>query len=321
MFTEHTSLLTKRMSESDKTRHELVPTTRTTADAPCSASETGSTEDEDVACCDSVDAMSTTDILFITLVTNTVFTVSQGVAAILSNSVSLQGDSADMAVDTVTYGLNYWVESNKKTETKDTKQKMACIESFVVAVSAFALLIFTCLLFVEAGERLRDGKDEYEVEAIVVFIFSSMNLAMNVVQATMFVQAFLRKEERSETANVNLLSAAAHVFADTLRTISEMVSSSLAVWAGLDPVLTDAWASLIVNTLVLASAAGLLYSLLQRWRAYCREREGKEVSGEEQGKYVVVADVEALRQREIGAVDAPPCERMWEGAEVSDAIL
>ena len=46
--------------------------------------------------------LDSTCILWLTLMVNVVFTIGQIIAGYLSNSVSLQGDSADMAVDCIT---------------------------------------------------------------------------------------------------------------------------------------------------------------------------------------------------------------------------
>ena len=99
----------------------------------------------------------------------------------------------------------------------------------------------------------------------------------------------MRKDERSEASNVNMLSAAAHVFADSMRTVSELVSSALAVWFGLDAVVTDAWASFLVNTSVLVAALALLYSLVRRFKS-CED--GFEVIDDE-GRARVRASTDA----------------------------
>ena len=117
------------------------------------------------------------------------------------------------------YALNVWVEKAKSDPTANltAKRRMAWLEGVVVAISALALLIFTCFLFVEAGERIVAGPSaETAVEAVMVFVFASLNLMVDVVQATLMARVLWRKDERSEGDNVNMLSAAAHVLADTL---------------------------------------------------------------------------------------------------------
>ena len=58
-----------------------------------------------------------------------------------------------------------------------------------------------------------------------------------------------------------------HIMADTLRTVSELVSAQLSLSFGFDPVATDAWASFVVNLLVVGSALFLLKTVCTRmWR-------------------------------------------------------
>ena len=57
--------------------------------------------------------LSTEATLLWTAFLNGVFAISQGVASFLSHSLSLLGDSGDMAVDTLTYLLAYYIERQK----------------------------------------------------------------------------------------------------------------------------------------------------------------------------------------------------------------
>ena len=58
--------------------------------------------------------LSGSQVLLVTAVLNGVFCVSQGVASQLSHSLALLGDSIDMAADTVTYALAFWIERRKE---------------------------------------------------------------------------------------------------------------------------------------------------------------------------------------------------------------
>lgn len=159
-------------------------------------------------------------------------------------------------------------------------------------------------LFHDAVVRITHDHEDITEKPMFVFVFSALNLVLDIVQAiaitttaitttittittthhyhpsshthhhhviqvTLYFRYWWREEDA--ITNVNLLSAAAHVFADTIRTLSEMVSSSLAVWCALDPVTTDAWASFLVNFVVLVSAVGLMLSTLAHLSCHAKK--------------------------------------------------
>merc|ERR1711990_1220091 len=79
----------------------------------------------------------------------------------------------------------------------------------------------------------------------------------------------LETREHRQVANpddLNLKSAFAHVGADTLRTISELVAAFIIEVLGADAVATDAATSILINITILASGLYILLSLLQRCR-------------------------------------------------------
>lgn len=207
-------------------------------------------------------------VLLVTLVTNAIFTVSQFVGSVLSNSLALYGDSLDMAIDTITYALNLWVE--RVRDSGINHRRALYLEVVVSLISGLSLTGATVFLFIEAVRRLEAPEDDTEEEPIYVLVFSGINLLIDFVQIFFFVREFikhLRHRKRDATAfNVNLASAAAHVLADTIRTLSELCSAFLSVKGGLDPVLTDAWASFVVNAVVLVSGFGLLFSVFTKWK-------------------------------------------------------
>ena len=231
--------------------------------------------------------LSPTLILVITLVTNGAFTSAQIVAALLSHSLALLSDSAQMACDTAMYGLNLAVEvfkarRVKAAEASATQDAMAlrraavCTDIFelvATAVSAGALLVVCTYSFVEATDRLAAadaGEPTVEVIPIYVVVFSSINLLIDALQGTLFCVELVRAVRRRKL-NVNVCSAGAHVVADTLRTIAEMVSSSLAAAGLVDASFADAIAAIAVNALVMVGALTLCVSIASLALRVCRE--------------------------------------------------
>jgi cobalt-zinc-cadmium efflux system protein len=224
-----------------------------------------------------------TVILLITLVTNGGFTCAQSVAALLSHSLALLSDSAQMACDTAMYGLNLGVEVVKaRAASSATQDAMAlrraavCTDIFelvATAVSAGALLAVCTYSFIEATDRLAAagaGEPTVEVIPLYVVVFSSINLLVDALQGTLFCVELVRAVRRRKL-NVNVCSAGAHVVADTLRTIAEMVSSSLAAAGLVDASFADAIAAIAVNALVMVGAVALCVSIASLALRVCRE--------------------------------------------------
>jgi len=243
--------------------------------------------------------LSAQQVLLITLSTTGIFTCSQFTGAVLSNSLALYGDSCDMAIDTATYALNWWVE--RKRSQGGVTAAFVQTELWASLISALALIAVTLYLFYEGVSRVMEPSDEEE-DPMYVVVFSSLNLAINVLQVGMFVQQFglcstraaqvepeaeaeaeweedaPEKQSGAPALNMNVASAAAHVGADTARTLTELVSAHLAVLAGFDPVVTDAWGSFVVNIFVLVSGTGLLYAVVKQWRSRCRGHHHEHAS-------------------------------------------
>lgn len=213
--------------------------------------------------------------LLVTLITNAIFTVSQFVGAILANSLALYGDSVDMAIDTATYALNWYVE--RERDRKGGERRFDRLEISVSLVSAVTLLVATGLLFWGGAHRLRDPTSQTERPAIVL-MFSGVNLIIDIAQGWMFVSQYrryrqLKRSRPDAPANFNLASAAVHVLADTMRTVSEMVAAQLSMLGGFDPVVTDAWCSYVVNVIVMMSGLALCGSVLRKWQGLHRRRD------------------------------------------------
>lgn len=214
-------------------------------------------------------------VLFLTFVGNAVFTIAQFVGSIISNSLALYGDSWDMGIDTITYSLNWYVEKAKAKGHHSTRA-LKTLEIRVSLLSALALILATVYLFYQGEGRLQHPSQQHEKPGWVI-LFASLNLVLDIMQIGMFVQQWWLTRGCSgirRSMNVNLVSAAAHVAADTMRTLSEEVSAQLAVLGDFDPVVTDAWASFIVNIIVLLSGIILLITVVNK----CRETKAVKYS-------------------------------------------
>ena len=87
----------------------------------------------------------------------------------------------------------------------------------------------------DAYQRLTIVQEDLDEQPSVVFVFSLLNLLADVVQIALYSRLLCNAQSAEDgLTNVNLLSAAAHVFADTIRTVSELLSASLALWCNLD---------------------------------------------------------------------------------------
>ena len=262
--------------------------------------------------------LSPTTILIVTLVSNGVFTCAQIVAAILSHSLALLSDSAQMACDTAMYALNLAVEVVKARRIKAAalsasdpmalRRAAVCTDIFeliATAVSAIALLAVCTYSFVEATDRLAAagaGEPTVEVIPIYVVVFSSINLLVDALQGTLFCVELVRAVRRRKL-NVNVCSAGAHVVADTLRTIAEMVSSSLAAAGLVDPSFADAIAAIAVNALVMLGAVALCVSIaslalrvLKEARAISRGEASPHPTGGVDGAALLVEEASSAKE-------------------------
>lgn len=70
-------------------------------------------------------------ILLITAVLTAIFAALQMVGAICSHSLSLLGDSGDMAIDALTYALAYIVE-RKRSRCGKLSWRLQLLENFVI---------------------------------------------------------------------------------------------------------------------------------------------------------------------------------------------
>lgn len=63
-------------------------------------------------------------------------------------------------------------------------------------------------------------------------------------------------------ANLNMLSALAHIFGDTIRTISEFLAASISSISGIDGDICDAWAAIVVAISILVVSGRLIIEII-----------------------------------------------------------
>eukprot|EP00927_Polykrikos_kofoidii_P074952 TRINITY_DN71001_c0_g1_i1.p1 TRINITY_DN71001_c0_g1~~TRINITY_DN71001_c0_g1_i1.p1 ORF type:complete len:311 (-),score=46.45 TRINITY_DN71001_c0_g1_i1:90-1022(-) len=212
--------------------------------------------------------------LCVMMTVTAVLTVGQLVCGFISNSISLLGDGALMAVDVVSYGVAFWTERTKDTITDEARaRKDRCGAS----VSVILLAVTTLFMLFDALDRLfspgDDGDDqdggggETKVDARVMVGFTAVNLLGDVgiiIWSVKFDPGVLRAENRQADENMNFFGALAHLGADIVRGVAVCVCAILALFGLINPAKADAYCSLFVCVFVLAAAGHLLRVLVAK---------------------------------------------------------
>jgi Co/Zn/Cd efflux system component len=111
---------------------------------------------------------------------------------IIANSLSLLGDAGAMSIDVATYGCNFYAEYCKyinKNELNFSSQMF--IKVYIPAISVTSLLGVTAYVTVDAVRRLL-GHKEVEVNVSFLFIYSILNMTVDVICGILF---FLRRND------------------------------------------------------------------------------------------------------------------------------
>ncbi len=282
-------------------------------------------------CCCALTPQST---IFSTFLLTSIFTVSQFIASIISGSLALLGDSISMAVDSLTYGLNWWAAREKARLPLDSRTKT--VELCVSLCSSAWLLIACSFLFFESWLRLTNVAYHAKIAQIdpnTIIAFASANLVVDVISVSMFFrqrQSFYEagddddnmrtsSSSRSRSAttstsnakeanrstdqlDLNFSSAFAHSCADFLRTVAELVAGTLVKIYGWDSVKTDAKCAVVVAFLIAAPAVYLLSLSITRTLRHLATG-GREV----QNHYAIEAEYgfaedDELELAEVGRV-------------------
>lgn len=238
--------------------------------------------------------------LFAMFLLNTVFSCAQIVAALHANSLALLADSGTMLVDSVTYAFNIYAEYVRATTDDDARVRT--VDVFASTFSVIALVVVTVYVFVGSLQRLVQADDndgEETVNGRLVVEFAVGNLVLDVVMCVSFWRGsgrgnegeednddgdeseerrnleapLLTEDGESHTAvrwlphalrDINMCSAFSHLFADTLRTTTELVGGAIESAVESESLKTDAISSIIVSFFIFFAALVVVYEAYHR---------------------------------------------------------
>lgn len=147
-------------------------------------------------------------------------------------------------------------------------------------VSTFALIAVTVFVLVDSVKTLKGlkdgGGDDVEINVRIMWIFASINLVLDFINIALFL---LKKDDDgqwriqccgcgkgggddqddSNEDNLNMMSALAHVAADTLRSVAVMIAG---LYAQLSPADDSAKADAVAAIVVSVAIAGSIFPLM-----------------------------------------------------------
>uniref|UniRef100_A0A7S2RTF9 Cation efflux protein transmembrane domain-containing protein n=1 Tax=Mucochytrium quahogii TaxID=96639 RepID=A0A7S2RTF9_9STRA len=132
--------------------------------------------------------------LVVVCLLTTLFTVAQFFGAYFANSLAMVGDCFTMAIDSLTYFLNIYVEYHNlkraRTATEEEKARAviasAKLETKVAFVSGLSLILVTAFLIWDSVSRLHSDAGVDPVNPQIMFAFTLVNLIMNFISCTGF---------------------------------------------------------------------------------------------------------------------------------------
>eukprot|EP00040_Diaphanoeca_grandis_P004536 m.29223 g.29223 ORF g.29223 m.29223 type:complete len:271 (-) comp16059_c0_seq1:114-926(-) len=219
-------------------------------------------------------------LLWIAMVSFSLFAIAELIASILSNSEALLGDALTMMVDGVSYGVNLWADKAKIDKSDSERLK---IDLIAPAASITALLAVTVYVTVEAVTEINLSKDaEPDVDATVMWSFASVNLVLDFLNLGLFLvkktdagkyylscsalRCFKPGNARDTTkeTDLNMLSALAHVAADTLRSVAVLIAGIAADENYIDSSRADAIGGIIVSVAIVLSILPIVKEMITR---------------------------------------------------------
>ena len=177
-------------------------------------------------------------------------------------SEALLADCVSMAVDSLTYLLNIFVEAREGSRFHRELQLI------VPAISLSILVYFTVDVLLEAkgtlaGEEDDDG-DPYANQpmkrAYILGGFATLGIIFDLIALRAFVKD-------ADKGSLNMWAAFAHVGADFVRSITTLVAAIL-ILNGSDGKLTDAWACVAVTWLIFGGVLFAVYEWAKDFRSY-----------------------------------------------------
>jgi len=177
-------------------------------------------------------------------------------------SDALLADCVSMAVDSLTYLLNIFVEAREGSRFHRELQLI------VPAISLSILVYFTVDVLLEAkgtlaGEEDDEG-DPYANQpmkrAYILGGFATLGIIFDLIALRAFVKD-------ADKGSLNMWAAFAHVGADFVRSITTLVAAIL-ILNGSDGKLTDAWACVAVTWLIFGGVLFAVYEWAKDFRSY-----------------------------------------------------
>uniref|UniRef100_A0A7S2FF17 Cation efflux protein transmembrane domain-containing protein n=1 Tax=Alexandrium andersonii TaxID=327968 RepID=A0A7S2FF17_9DINO len=208
-----------------------------------------------------VECTGNVQVLLLTVALFGTITSAQTVGALTSHSEALLADTMAMWVDCLTYALNIVAEAFRGWWFHKHLQLAIPAVSLSTLVYATSSVLSDAIGTV-AAPKADDGDDvnPYIVLGFACwcFVFDGASLC-----------AFARNRRRQTSHfHLNMAVASAHVAADLLRSLTEMVESVLILGFHLDSTLTDAWAGIVVSATILFGVTYPSWKWCQEVRAH-----------------------------------------------------
>jgi len=217
-------------------------------------------------------------LLVVAMFSFSTFAIAEMVAASVAHSESLLGDAATMIVDGLSYGLNLWAE---KAKLGKSRRHQLIIDIIVPLISTAFLVAITIYVLIDAIDRVKNPDESgAQVNVTIMWAFATVNLVLDFGNIAMF---FMEKDEdgkwhlnckcccskadgeESESSNLNMLSALAHVAADTLRSIAVMVAGIYAeISAADDSEQADAIGAIVVSVAIAGSVVPICWEVMRK---------------------------------------------------------
>jgi Co/Zn/Cd efflux system component len=222
------------------------------------------------------------------LAMNTLFALSQLLAALIANSLSMISDSGSMLVDSFAYFCNILLEKRKH---RLGPQATKLYEVYTSVFSVGLLVAVTGFSIADARSRLKNKTEDDTVDGRWVFGFAMGNLLVDIAMCSHYwyqirhrrMQNFTEEVVRETKDELNMVSAFVHLFADTLRTLTSIIAGILESRMPSEAVSIDVFATFIVCGAILLAATFVFYEAFVQYREYraSKHQVGTENDAEE----------------------------------------
>jgi len=204
--------------------------------------------------------------IFVTMLLFATITSAQFGAAYIAKSLALLADCGSMTIDTVSYAVNLYAEC-VDSKYQERNQLIA------TALSIFILLGITGYVIWDSCNILRcdPNLQQNDVNAYIVFGFGAGGVVFDLIG--LFALGQGKKEKSTSAADLNLYSAGLHVIADLMRSTTTLIESILIWFYNYESNVTDAWAALIVSSLILLPCLQMIREWVKEYFLYKRCEE------------------------------------------------